>query len=141
MSQFHGDEIHLSWFMLRQNEYKYVVYGSGQEVEPRLFNLINDPNEMNDLAKNLSYKSIIQSMDYILLTIIDYPSVAENVEKYNKESFVLWRNSFDDEKVFNDTISTEIRWRISWEYDYEGSFNAINEWLKTPNDTFFWSFH
>ena len=139
MSQFHGDEIHLSWFMLRQNEYKYVVYGSGHEVAPRLFNVVADPDEMNDLAVNISYKSLIESMDGILRTIIDYPAVAENVEKYNKESFVLWKDSFHDEKIFNDTISTEIRWRVSWEYDSEGSFNAINEWLKTPNDTFFWA--
>merc|ERR1719206_1333294 len=47
MSQFHGDEIHLSWFLLREDEWKYVVYGSGKEVPPRLFNLVADPLEMD----------------------------------------------------------------------------------------------
>eukprot|EP01084_Bolivina_argentea_P057820 105608_1 len=55
MSQFHGDEIHLSWFLLRQNEYKYVTYGSGKEVAVRLFNIKEDADEMNDLANNSKY--------------------------------------------------------------------------------------
>merc|ERR1711902_11945 len=71
MSQFHGDEIHLSWFLLRQNEYKYVTYGSGKEVAPRLFNLVKDPDEMNDLANDSSYASLMQSMDKTSKTIID----------------------------------------------------------------------
>eukprot|EP00483_Globobulimina_turgida_P007877 UN07892 len=72
MSQFHGDEIHLSWFLLRQNEYKYVTYGSGKEVAPRLFNIVLDPDEMNDLATNKPYSKMIDDMDTILREIIDY---------------------------------------------------------------------
>jgi len=36
--------------MLRNYDYKYVVYGSGKEVAPRLFNIREDPEEMNDLV-------------------------------------------------------------------------------------------
>ena len=141
MSQFHGDNIHLSWFLLRQNEYKYVVYGSGQEVPPRLYNMAIDPDEMNDLAMNESYASMIQDMDKILRSIVDYPAVSENVESYNKDSYVLWKNSFANQTQFNETItSSQIRWYESWKYDSEGCYEALDEWLKTPNDTFFWAF-
>ena len=140
MSQFHGDEIHLRWFLLRQNEYKYVTYGSGQEVPPRLFNLLSDPDEMNDLANDAAYANVIKSMDETLRTIIDYPAVAANVESYNKQSFALWRASFTNEIEYNQTVSTEIRWRASWAFDSDASFAAIDEWLTTPNDTFFWAF-
>ena len=140
MSQFHGDEIHLSWFLLRYNEYKYVVYGSGNEVPSRLFNINDDPYEMNDLALNYSYHNLMNEMDQILRTIIDYPAIAQNVEEYNKDSYVLWRNSFTNETLFNETVSQDIRWSDSWSYDSDGSFNAIDEWLQTPNNTFHWAF-
>ena len=139
MSQFHGDEIHLSWFLLRQNEYKYVVYGSGREVAPRLFNIKEDPGEMVDLAANDSYSDLIEIMDSTLRTIVDYPVIAENVESYNKESFVRWRDSFGDESVYMERVSN-LRWKESWIYDSDGCFEAIDQWLKTPNDTFFWAF-
>merc|ERR1712087_704398 len=139
MSQFHGDEIHLSWFLLREDEWKYVVYGSGKEVPPRLFNLVQDPLEMVDLASNKSYAGRISDMDKTLRGIVDYPAVAEDVESYNKQSFVLWRDSFTNETEYNETISQEIRWNESWAYDSDGSFKAIDKWLKTPNDTFFWT--
>merc|ERR1712087_160607 len=140
MSQFHGDEIHLSWFLLREDEWKYVVYGSGKEVPPRLFNLVADPLEMDDLAGNASYAQRMKEMDATLRTIVDYPAVAENVESYNKESFVLWRDSFDNEAEYNESVTTDIRWSESWAYDSDGCFEAIDAWLKTPNDTFFWAF-
>eukprot|EP01084_Bolivina_argentea_P051968 95511_1 len=139
MSQFHGEDIHLSWFLLRQNEYKYVVYGTGKEVSPRLYNLVDDADEMNDLYGDSEYDSKIKSMDETLRTIIDYPAVAENVEMYNKNSFVLWRASFANQTQYNETIST-LNWKKSWEYDSNGCFIAIDEWLNTPNDTFFWAF-
>ena len=140
MSQFHGDEIHLSWFLLRENEWKYVVYGSGKEVAPRLFNLKEDPQEMKDLAMDHSYSKVMERMDATLRTIVDYPAVAENVESYNKDSFVLWRDSFETDKEYKEYVAENVRWGTSWAFDSEGCFEAIDEWLKTPNDTFLWAF-
>merc|ERR1719334_1529234 len=112
MSQFHGDEIHLSWFLLRHDEYKYVVYGSGEEVAPRLFNIKQDPEEMNDLAEDKHYADHITKMDALLREIVDYPAVAENVESYNKDSFVLWKNSMNETEYMQSM--QKIRWKDSW---------------------------
>jgi hypothetical protein len=49
LTQFHGEEIRLSWFMVRCGDMKYVVYGSGKEVPARLFNITRDGDELNDL--------------------------------------------------------------------------------------------
>jgi len=106
MSQFHGDDIHLSWFMLRKDQWKYVTYGTGTEVPLRLFDMVNDPNELNDLGRNASaYAGLIAELDALLLTMVDYPSVATDVESYNKESFVLWRDAFPNKTSYMDTIS------------------------------------
>ena len=138
MSQFHGALIRLSWFLLRQNEYKYVVYGSGTEVAPRLFNLKEDPGEMVDLAGNDSFSDLIESMDSTLLTIVDYPVISENVEMYNKDSFVRWRDSFESEAKYEKAI-WQLRWSRSWTFDSDGCLNAIEQWLGTPNNTFEWA--
>ena len=141
MSQFHGDEIHLSWFMLRQDEWKYVTYGTGNEVPNRLFNIANDPNELKDygnMTNNEYYNNIMTAMDTLLKTIIDYPNVSTDVESYNKASYVLWRNSFTNMTLFNETVK-HLRWNHSWTYNSQGSFDAIDKWLKTPNDTFTWA--
>ena len=63
---------------------------------------------MNDLALNYSYNNMINKFDGILREIIDYPAVATNVEEYNKDSFVLWRNSFSNQTAFNNTIETTV---------------------------------
>ncbi|ETO17914.1 iduronate-2-sulfatase-like protein [Reticulomyxa filosa] len=139
MSQFHGDDIHLSWFMLRKDNWKYVTYGSGHEVPVRLYDMVNDPNEMNDLGQNDTYDSVVAQMDTLLRSIIDYPSIATNVEAYNKDSFVLWRDAFPNQTSYMETISS-LRWNVSWTYDPPACYLAIDEWLKTPNDTFFWAF-
>ena len=131
-SQNHNVQIHLSWFMLREDNFKYIVYGTGTEVAPRLFDLKTDPLEMNDLAMDNSFAARIEEMDSTLKTIIDYPVVAEEVEKYNKDSFMLWRGSLSEAK-YNQSIR-QLRWKESWKYDSDGCFEAIDEWLKTQDE-------
>ena len=38
----------------------------------------------------------VKELDAVLRGRIDYPSVAEDVESYNKESFTLWRESLGE---------------------------------------------
>eukprot|EP01147_Barroeca_monosierra_P003495 gene3495-6122_t len=82
LSQFHGTDIHLSWFMLRKDDWKYVVYGSGHEVPSRLYNMRTDPLEMNDLASQLPL--VVDALDLELRMHLDYPAIAEDAERYNK---------------------------------------------------------
>ena len=39
--------------MLGKDNYKYVTFGSGAEVPPRLFDMDKDPLEMKDLVHEL----------------------------------------------------------------------------------------
>lgn len=132
-SQFHGDDIGLSWFLLRQGPWKYVVYGDGTDSEalPRLWNIDDDPNETKNLAT--SNPDIVQQMDSVLRTVIPYPAVAEEVESYNKESFAMWRSGMTPSE-YNATME-HIRWKTSWDYDPAGAFAAVEAWMQTPNTT------
>ncbi|EDQ87638.1 uncharacterized protein MONBRDRAFT_27030 [Monosiga brevicollis MX1] len=122
---------------VRKDDYKYVTFGSGKEVAPRLFNMREDPLEMNDLAP--SNPSLVAELDAELRSYWDYPSIASTAESYNKDSFALLRASFNDEDKFKAYLAT-LRWSTSWSYDPEGSYAAIEAWLKTPNSTFEWAF-
>merc|ERR550537_1377376 len=45
VSQFHGDNIAMSWFMIVRGGFKLVVWGTGKEHPHQLFDLVNDPAE------------------------------------------------------------------------------------------------
>eukprot|EP00052_Salpingoeca_macrocollata_P015252 m.121391 g.121391 ORF g.121391 m.121391 type:complete len:533 (-) comp19621_c0_seq3:129-1727(-) len=130
LSQFHGDEIHLSWFMLRRKQYKYVVFGTGKEVPPRLFDMEKDPLESHDLVASMP--DVVQEYDTFLRSIVDYPAVAEDVRKYNHASFRMWKNSMAP-AVYNTTVAKGIRWSKSWAQFPEESYVALEQWL--GNDT------
>ena len=78
-------------------------------------------------------KETVAQLDRLLRSYIDYPRIASEVESYNKDSFVLWRNSIPPSQ-FNKTIS-QLRWKNSWAYDPAGCLAAIDHWLTTPNAT------
>merc|ERR1711881_460224 len=54
VSQFHGDNIAMSWFLIVQrvddtSTYKLIVWGTGEQHVPLLFNLTEDPEENDNL--------------------------------------------------------------------------------------------
>ena len=73
----------MSWFMLRRAEMKYVVWGTGKEHPPQLFNLTADPNEWINLAVHPrgDYSALVTELDTLLKTAIDYPEVARDVAR------------------------------------------------------------
>ena len=92
ISQFHGENAAMSWFMLRRADMKYVVWGTGAEHPPQLFNLTEDPGEWNNLALQSGPKCapLIKELDGLLKTAIDYPEVARDVARYNLEMARWW---------------------------------------------------
>ena len=50
--------------MIRNDRWKYIYY---KGFPPQLFDLINDPDEFNDLGQSSDYKKIIDEMKDILL--------------------------------------------------------------------------
>ena len=51
-------------YMIRNNKWKYIYY---KGFPPQLFDLINDPDEFNDLGQSPKYSKIVDEMKDILL--------------------------------------------------------------------------
>jgi hypothetical protein len=102
LSQGHMADNAISWFVLREGDMKLIVYGTGEENRPQLFNITEDPMERNDLAVSNSNSNsnsnspnsnssasdaIINAMTATLKAAIDYPAVALDVADYNQKMF------------------------------------------------------
>jgi len=100
VSQFHGENLAMSWYMVRQGDLKYVVWGTGEEHLPQLFNLTADPDEWSNLADPTvdpshyhRHQQSGKDMDALLRTYIDYPSITREVAQYNLNMARWWMNT------------------------------------------------
>lgn len=129
ISQFHGCNIAMSWFLIRQGDYKYVTYGTGKEVTPQLFNLVKDPDENVNLV-NVS-KDIAKKMEATLSQAIDYPAVALDVATYGLAMFHWWVNKTGSKWV-DEIHKSSLRWANSWNVDPDASLEAVKMWMNQP---------
>ena len=146
VSQYHGDDTAMSWFLIvrpmpcclqfGKNDptatciMKLIVWGTGKEVDSQLFDLTHDPDENVNLINFPDYAFIIGSLDASLRSVVDYETVAMDVARYNKESFVRWINRTADwTEVVQDV---HLRWHESWQEGGGGTMDAIQEWLSKP---------
>ena len=67
-SEYHAAGSNTAGFMLRQGRWKYHYY---VRFQPELFDLENDPEELNDLAPNPVYAPVLKSMEVALREICD----------------------------------------------------------------------
>lgn len=92
ISQFHGDDIHLSWYLIRNESWKYITYGTGKEVPPRLYHIASDPFGMTDLLPDAIPKThaedndlaseqpeLVAKLDALLRTRLNYPAVCSHI--------------------------------------------------------------
>jgi len=68
LSEYHQQGTPTGWFLLMDKQYKYVYC---EPEEPILFDMINDPQEMNDLSSNPSYKDKLDFFRKKLFEICD----------------------------------------------------------------------
>lgn len=139
VSQFHGCNIAMSWFLVVQPlqclgdqgcTMKLVKYGTGAQVTDQLFDLTNDPHETRNLINNSDYKGMIPTLEASLRSVVDYQTVAQNVADYNKAGFRWWVNNTKD---WTSAIhAAGLRWTPSWEYDAKGAQEAVQSWLDAP---------
>ena len=87
LSQGHMADNAISWFVLREGDMKIIVYGTGEENAPQLFNISADPMETTDLASSPAYASTVTKLTTTLRSAIDYPAVALDVADYNQKMF------------------------------------------------------
>ncbi len=69
ISEYHDGGTPVSFYMLRHGDWKYVYYAANNS--PQLFNLSDDPAELNNLAIDADFSSSINSMHSRLLQVLD----------------------------------------------------------------------
>jgi len=123
------DHSNTGQFMIRQGDWKYIYYAAGYEAE--LFNLAEDPEELKNLAD--SNPDMVRQLHAILTSQLNPEEVDKAAKKFDKDSFVTWKNSLGDK--YNSTIgSPAIRWYSSWSKNPEYYLSLIDDWLKEPNN-------
>ena len=86
LCQYHSRFANTGEFMLRQGDLKYVAY-AGYALQ--LFNLAEDPEEVEDLATKRP--ELAGEMDRKLREIVDYEAIDARAKAYDKASFSAWR--------------------------------------------------
>jgi len=72
-SEYHGNFFRKDWYMLTDSEYKYTFYVGDR---PTLFHMRQDPMEMNDLALDPAYQSVLAKYETYLRNIVDPEAVS-----------------------------------------------------------------
>jgi len=98
-AQYHAAGACTGAFMLRQGPYKYVHYVG---LRPQLFDLANDPEELNDLADVSVSRSLVDEFERRLRGIVDPEGVdrrakadqAALVEKFGGRAAVVRKGTF-----------------------------------------------
>eukprot|EP01047_Picozoa_sp_COSAG01_P071296 COSAG01_NODE_11028_length_2024_cov_1.436364_2_plen_384_part_00 len=150
VSQFHGDNIAMSWFLVVKENvavpgvpagqagsattYKLIVWGTAKEVPSLLFDLVADPMEDHDLiatpAGRARFASIVSEMEQNLRSVVDYPAVALSVATYGKEMLKEWVAQTPDWKT--EIHKKGLRWTKSWDVDSDAAFAALAEYMASP---------
>ena len=81
-SEYYSQGIYTAMFMLKKGNYKYVHYVGER---PQLFNLEEDPDEINDLAENQAYADICKELELRLYEIADVEELEVQSKKAQKK--------------------------------------------------------
>jgi len=128
VSQYHSNMGNTGSFMLRKGNWKYVAFGTTlsafAEYKPQLFDVENDPEELNDLLRSKRNDpqiiDVAKELDAILRGVVDYPSVDAEVKRNDAKIYKRWYY----DKVDGDTSKL----RKMWESVYSGFDN--DDWEK-----------
>ena len=71
ISEYHGMGSRTGAYMVRRGEWKYIHYADSENYPAQLFNLINDPEELNDLGKDPEHDFIRHEMLELLCQQLD----------------------------------------------------------------------
>lgn len=126
LSEYHGCNVNASTYILRTNQWKYIAYSDGVSVLPQLFDLSSDPDELTNIATK--FPEITYSLDQKLRSIVNYPKVSASVHQYDKEQFIMWKQSMGQN--YSNVIAN-LRWHQDWLKEPKKYESAIDWWLKT----------
>ena len=99
-SEYHDGGSITGTFMIRTGRWKYIYHVG---YAPQLFDLENDPHEMEDLGNNLVYKDVCKQCETKLRKIVDPESInamafsdqRKKIEELGGEEACLQYETFD----------------------------------------------
>ena len=92
LSEYHDGGSPTGFYMIRQNDWKYVYYAGG--FPPQLFNLASDPNEQIDLSANPEFSEQIRHMHSLLEEVLDPEAVSK--QAFADQELVIEANGGKD---------------------------------------------
>jgi len=128
-SQYHSNYATTGSFMIRQGDWKYIVFGQPTPAPnvvyfpPQLFNVTADPEELTDLHEE--YPLVVKQLDELLQKDILYEQVDAEVKKQDVACYMSWARKQKDV------------WKNFWEIYYIGfqpsDQSKVATWLKRYN--------
>ena len=86
-SEYHATAARTGVFMLRNGAYKYIHYvGHGAE----LFDMKDDPEELNDLASDPAYRPVLDDFEKQLRVMLDPEAVDAHAKRDQKKAIEDW---------------------------------------------------
>jgi choline-sulfatase len=86
-SEYHAAGCITGTFMIRTGKYKYIYY---VDYPPQLFNLEEDPGELNDLAGDLSYADVLKECEKELRRITDPEETDRTAKRMQAEKIAQY---------------------------------------------------
>ncbi len=100
MSQYHGHGVRNGWFLVRKDDLKLIHYhGYGHEM----YNVGNDPHELNDLARDPDMHHQLASLDGTLHDTLT-PRVVDTTAKADQSARKNWVREQIGEEEFDEMI-------------------------------------
>lgn len=84
-----------------------------------------DKAELHNVASR--YPGVCQQLNKLLHSVVDYPTVAKAVQRYNKQQFVAWKQSLGNNYT---QVIANLRWHIDWQKDAQYNEKAVEDWLR-----------
>ena len=101
-SEYHGEQTNTGQYMLRQGDYKLILYATNApftDYQPQLFNVVKDPNELSNIANE--NEDMVKNMMSVVNGILDktgggdYNFVDNKCQNEGKQNFLRWKEAID----------------------------------------------
>eukprot|EP00035_Acanthoeca_spectabilis_P008232 m.150745 g.150745 ORF g.150745 m.150745 type:complete len:568 (+) comp14270_c0_seq4:127-1830(+) len=143
LSQFHGENLVMSWYMVREGEMKATFWGTGKQHPPQIFNLTEDPDENHNLALDPDAGPLIAKMEALIMSKVDYPKVSMQVAEDNiamakwwTQNQSLWKcivnGTCELPKKTANGVALNPEWGQLWQLGPAGYWMAWEEWINSP---------
>ncbi len=113
--EYFGPGIEEPWLCVRKDNFKYVYT---RNHEPLLFNVKDDPTEVNNLYCNTQYAEIVKELHQIMFADLDLEATTERAVK-SKQT-----------RLF---IHESLKGSEGYHWDYQPNFDATKQYVRGPN--------